>query len=80
MKGAGAAVVVVLVAVAVAVAVALFYTSLHEPRIEQEEAFTAAPTRATDCHCLPGYIPSTAGGDTYTCQKLGDPTVTRKCY
>jgi len=35
--------------------------------------------RASLCNCLPGYIPSSTGG-LYVCLKLGDPTVTRKCY
>jgi hypothetical protein len=35
-----------------------FMTS--EESLESFEGFTAGPTRAADCQCLPGYIPSNA--------------------
>ena len=38
-----------------------------------------AVTRAADCSCIPGYIPSKRG-ESYVCQKLGDPSKTRQCY
>jgi len=46
---------------------------------EIETFVNTAVTRASACNCLPGYIPSSSGG-SYGCMKLGDPTVTRKCY
>lgn len=36
-------------------------------------------TRAADCSCIPGYIPSKRD-TSYVCQKLGDPSTTRQCY
>jgi hypothetical protein len=38
-----------------------------------------AVTRAADCSCIPGYIPSKRD-TSYVCQKLGDPSITRQCY
>ncbi len=41
-------------------------------------------TRAADCNCMPGYIPSKMTGATegtsYFCQRLGDPRNRVKCY
>ena len=42
------------------------------------EGFNAV-TRATDCNCLPGYIPGKEN-DAYICQSLDDPKKKRKCY
>ena len=42
------------------------------------EGFNAV-TRATDCNCLPGYIPGKEN-DVYICQHLEDPKKKRKCY
>jgi hypothetical protein len=42
----------------------------------QEEGFVA---RATDCNCLPGYIPSKEN-DSFICLSLSDPKKKRKCY
>jgi hypothetical protein len=47
---------------------------------EIQEGFKTSPvTRATDCNCLPGYIPS-KDKDYYICQNLEDPKKKRKCY
>jgi hypothetical protein len=54
-----------------------------------EEGFGTTPeqgiTRAADCNCMPGYIPSKnegliKEGQFYFCQRLGDPRNTMKCY
>lgn len=36
-------------------------------------------TRATDCNCLPGYIPGKEK-ESYICRNLEDPNKKRKCY
>jgi len=55
-------------------------TNPQPPITYEKELFVnASVTRASDCNCLPGYIPSSAG-NSYHCVKLGDPRVTRKCY
>ena len=41
---------------------------------------TGAVTRASDCNCLPGYIPAKKNDNNYLCQNLEDPSKTRKCY
>jgi len=50
--------------------------------VTKKEGFTSAsPTRASDCNCLPGYIPSKkSSGETFFCQRLGDPSARRECY
>lgn len=40
-----------------------FMTS--EESLESFEGFTAGPTRAADCQCLPGYIPSNVTNSKY---------------
>ena len=141
----------VCIALVVIVLAALYIAFTFTPTCSTGEAFVdSAPTRASSCNCLPGYIPSngssgiggnlytgtggilyyvptgttmaykvdkqnacglpvngvhpdiltwwnppetshtgevltcdkvqTASTGTYVCQKLGDPTVTRKCY
>ncbi len=39
---------------------------------------------ASDCNCLPGYIPSNMKGaektKTFFCQSLSNSSVTKKCY
>jgi hypothetical protein len=47
-----------------------------------QEGFTI--TRASDCNCLPGYIPSNIKEKKETsiffCQKLNTPSETKPCY
>jgi len=42
----------------------------------------SAPTRAADCRCLPGYVPSNTNINEkgYFCQNLQNPAKTAKCY
>ena len=35
-------------------------TSVSDTMLKTAEGFATAPTRATDCNCLPGYIPSSS--------------------
>lgn len=39
---------------------------------------------ASDCNCLPGYIPSNMKGSekiqNFFCQSLSNPSMTKKCY
>jgi hypothetical protein len=48
------------------------------------EQFTSQTKRASDCRCLPGYIPSntTKAGitSTFFCQSLSKPSDTKQCY
>jgi hypothetical protein len=60
------------------------YTTTADSSVDvtKKEGFTSAsPTRASDCNCLPGYIPSKkSSGETFFCQRLGDPSARRECY
>lgn len=59
----------------------LAFQEIWQPRAQEEESFMSkAVTRATDCSCLPGYIPSKTKGGVYVCLKLGEPQTTRACY
>lgn len=50
--------------IAVFVWVALSGINFIQTTVEEEEGFVTAPiTRATDCNCLPGYIPSSETND-----------------
>jgi hypothetical protein len=76
---------IILIAVCIAFFVGLTLQGLqfmNAPIIEENtsnmEGFKAV-TRATDCNCLPGYIPS-KDKDAYICQNLQDPKKKRKCY
>jgi hypothetical protein len=48
------------------------------------EQFTSQPTRASDCRCLPGYVPSNTKTEgktaTFFCQSLSAPSNTKQCY
>jgi len=46
--------------------------------LESKEGFKSV-TRASDCNCLPGYIPKSRD-DNYFCSNLTNPTKTRECY
>ena len=53
---------------------------MNNPESHEIEGFkSSAVTRASDCNCLPGYIPS-KDNDIYICQSLEDPKKKRKCY
>ena len=39
-----------------------------------------APTRTSDCNCLPGYVAAKKSDMTYFCQNLNDSSKTRNCY
>ena len=52
---------------------------INTPAIEETHTFEGFVARATDCNCLPGYIPSKEN-DAYICQSLEDPKKKRKCY
>ena len=46
-------------------------------------ATSVASARASNCNCLPGYIPTAelrVGGSHYFCKNLSDPTKRRNCY
>jgi len=51
----------------------------HTGHTRHTEGFKAS-TRASDCNCLPGYIPTKNNDTTYFCQNFTDPSKTRKCY
>ena len=48
------------------------------------EQFTTQTKRASDCRCLPGYIPSNKTKAKITpiffCQSLSNPSDTKQCY
>jgi hypothetical protein len=43
----------------------LYYVFPSYIHIPSSEAFAVAPTRASDCRCLPGYIPSNSVSSSY---------------
>ena len=73
---------ILLIAVCVAFFIAVAAQGLqfiNTPVIEENHTFEGFVTRATDCNCLPGYIPSKEK-DSYICRNLEDPNKKRKCY
>ena len=83
MKGIAGALLVAAIVAVVAVAVIMLTKEFYTPTQDMSDGFVdTAPTRASECRCLPGYVPSILeeGGTHYVCQKLGEPTVTLKCY
>ena len=76
----------ILIAVCIAFFVGLALQALQfmnapesTPHIMEQKHNEGFVTRATDCNCLPGYIPSKEN-DAYICQSLEDPKKKRKCY
>jgi hypothetical protein len=57
---------------------------LQGPVVDGFTAVERVITRAADCNCMPGFIPSKQAGVTegtsYFCQRLGDPQGIAKCY
>ena len=74
---------IILIAVCIAFFIGLTLQAvqfINMPPEPVEEGFiSGVVTRASDCNCLPGYIPS-KDKDAYICQNLETPTKKRKCY
>ncbi len=72
---------VILSVMAQALAFIMKGNEVQEVMLEQ---FTSQPTRASDCRCLPGYIPSnkskTGMTPTFFCQSLSKSSDTKQCY
>ena len=72
----------ILIAVCIAFFIGLALQALqfiNAPVIEEIHSNEGFVARASDCNCLPGYIPGKEN-DGYICQNLEDPKKKRKCY